>query len=317
MAVLFLSAFYSLGLLLSTRIRRSSTVLILLLVIWVLTVIIIPQSAVYVARQIVTVPDKAAVDKQAQALIDEWTVEMFNYSADHPNPQSQLMRSLEEEFGRNESRILITVEQNRSVYTGRWPYAWSYYYGPKEMVEWYTEGSIYGHNLRMDYEDRIWNLYRDYQGKLESQVKIARFISFLSPSWVFSHGASYFTRTSEARYRTFLDDAASYRQELITYMRNKGGLDSNLLFTQKDIDYFPTAREILQTLKSQGEAAAIAHSKYEIQPLYLEDLPRFNISTADIGRSIAQALPEILIIVFLNLIFFTLAWVSFLRADVR
>ncbi|MFC1537810.1 ABC transporter permease subunit [Candidatus Latescibacterota bacterium] len=320
LAVMYLSAFYSLGMLLSSRIRSSATVLILLLFIWVVSVIIVPNSAVYFAKYVSQIPDRALVDSQAEQLEQDWMNDMDIYASEHPHPLRSPRGSLARFTGQDNS-FLRGIERNRSVWTGNWPFAYSIYYAPRELMEWYLEGSVYGHNLRMDYEDRIWQLYRDYQTQLEKQTGYARAFSLLSVSRLFYNATSSLAGTSEADYLTFIQQASGYRGNLISYMKDKGGLDSYLLFTRKPVDFYMSARELLDIRDSQSTESAketIAQiMNYTVEPLDLSDLPRFGYSSAGIVTSIARVLPEIMILIFMNMIFFLLAWVSFLRADVR
>ncbi|MFC1562902.1 ABC transporter permease subunit [candidate division KSB1 bacterium] len=312
-ALPFLSEFYLLSMFISSRIRHSPTVLIILLFIWVVTVAIIPNTAVYLARNIKSIPDKAEIDSKAQAIIDEWAKEMDAYSRKHPWPAREMMRK----YSKDDINFLQKLNRGRSVYTGDWAYAYSYYFAPKEIIDWIYYGSIYGHILRMDYEDRVWQLYRDYQIKLNEQTNLAKIFSLFSPSWIFSHGSSLIAGTGENNYLNFLEKASDYRNELITYMKNKGGLDTYLLFTRKPVDYFPTADEIIAIKNSEGEERIREIMNYKIDPLDLSDIPNFNYAAAGIGESVLQALIEIIILIFLNIIFFSTTWVSFLRSDVR
>jgi len=320
LAVLYVSAFYSLGMLLSSRIRRSATVLILLLFIWVVSVVIMPNTAIYLARYVSQVPDRAVIDSQAEQLEQEWMNDMDKYAEEHPHPLRS-PQGLFANYTEQDRNFLNSVERSRSVYTGRWPYAYTLYYNPKELMEWYLDGSIYGHNLRMDYEDRIWQLYKDYQTKLEKQSMYARVFSLLSVSRLFYNATSSLAGTNEAEYLNFIQQASDYRSALISYMKDKGGLDSYLLFTRKPVDFFLDAKELLSIRDSQGTEKAKetigTMMNYEVEPLDLSDLPRFGFSSAGIVISVARVLPEIMILIFMNMIFFLLAWVSFLRADVR
>lgn len=317
LAVIFLSVFFSIGLFLSCRIRRSATVLIIMLTLWVTTVIVLPNIAVYVARQIVEIPDKTTIDRQSQSLLDQWAADMGRYAEAHPNPQRQIMQSLSGEFSTDDIQVLRRTERNRSVYTGSWPLANSYIFGPREMVQWYLDGSIYGHNLKMTYEDQIEKLYHDYQLKLEKQASIARTLSMMSPSWLFKHTVSDFAGTGEGEYIRFLEGVSRYRGVLINYMKDRGGLDTYLLFTRKPVDAFPTARELVLLSKSGGDEAIKAVADYSFDPLDLSDMPRYKQADADIAASLKAILPNIGIMIVLSLILFVSAWVSFLRADVR
>ena len=100
-------------------------------------------------------------------------------------------------------------------------------------------------------------------------------------------------------------------------MNNKGGLDTYLLFTRKPVDYFPTAGELVAMKNSGNEEKYKELMNYKIDPLDLSDIPNFNYSAAGIGESVLQAYKEIIVLIFLNIIFFSTAWASFLRSDVR
>lgn len=302
-AFLFLSAFYLLCMLISSRIRHSPTVLIILLFIWVVTVAIIPNTAVYLAKNIKPIPDKAEIDGKAEALIAEWRKDMDDYSRKHPLITSEI-REIIRKYLKDDYSFLYKLARDRSVYTGGWPYAYSYLFGPREMIEWNYHGSVYGHNLRMDYEDRIWQIYRDYQIKLEEQIRLAKIFSLVSPSWIFSYGSTLIAETGENNYIRFLEKTADYRNELITYMKNKGGLNTYLLFTRKPVDYFPSVRELIGIRDSGGDSRVKEIMNYQVDPLDLSDIPKFGYSNAGIGKSILEALEEIIILIFLNIVFF-------------
>ena len=205
---------------------------------------------------------------------------------------------------------------------GDLPYAYQLLYAPREIMQWEYDGSIYGHNLRMEYEDRIWQLYKNYQVKLEKQAGIARMLSLFSPSWIFYHACASIAATSEANYLRFLDQAEDYRRELINYMKGKEGLSSYLLFTRKPIDSFLTHQELTKIRQSQRQQAieniiGPGNGWNHTEPLDLNDLPAFHFKVPGIRNALTLALPEILLLIFLNLILFSSAWVAFMRADVR
>ena len=263
LGILYLSVFYNLGLMLSSRIRRSATVLIILLFIWVLFVIIIPPKAIYMAKHISPVTDKTVIDDQARALRDEWRREVFNYARAHPRPFFD--------------RDLI---RGRSVMSGGIPYAYRLWYAPREYVQWMLDGSIYGHNLRMEYEERIYNLYKDYQSQLKKQVNTAGIFSLLSPSWIFASASSSISATGEENYLRFLDQAQTYRQEIINYMKNKEALSSYRLITRRPVDNFLTRGELISIRDSQGMAAVeniigSGNVWANVEGLDLTDLPKF------------------------------------------
>ncbi|MFC1725528.1 ABC transporter permease subunit [candidate division KSB1 bacterium] len=304
-SILYLSVFYTLGILISSRIRRSATVLIILLFIWVLFVIILPPTTVYLTKQISPVQDKTTIDDQARQLRNEWDREMAQYISKNPRPKHD-----------------YDFIRGRNVRSGDMPYAYRIWYAPREVMQWLVDGSIYGHNLRLEYEDRIWQLYKDYQSQLKGQSNLAKSLSMLSPSWIFSYSSSLIAGTDEENYIRFLNQAQDYRQELINYIRSKSGLSSYKLITRNSVDHYLPYQELLNIRANNGTSAiediiGPGGGWDTADPLYLDDLPRFNFRNETVSSSIIDALPGILILLFLNLILFTFTWISFLKADVR
>jgi len=301
LSLLYLGLFYSLGMLFSTRIRRSSTVLISLLLIWVIFVLIIPQASVYSAKQLIRIPDKTEIDNQQQALLREWYRELQNYTSKHPKPEPYLVK-------------------DKHVMTGSLPYAYRIRYGSKESMQWHIEGSIFGHNLRMEYEDKISRLYNEYQSKLKKQSNIANIFSMISPSYLFYSSVSSISGTDDNNLIRFLKQAQNYRTSLIKYMKDKNGLSSYKLITKQPLESFLTYQQIINIRTNQGDEAfinIIENQERDPEFLNLSDLPRFDYKFQPLSASVKNTFIEIILLIFLNIVFFSLTWIVFLRADVR
>jgi len=67
----------------------------------------------------------------------------------------------------------------------------------------------------------------------------------------------------------------------------------------------------------------VAEAKYakegwkSVEPLDLSDMPVFELKSEDVVSSVKRAMPDLLILVLLNVIFFMGAYTAFMRADVR
>ena len=105
-------------------------------------------------------------------------------------------------------------------------------------------------------------------------------------------------------------------------MKNKEALSSYRLITRRPVDNFLTRDELISIRDNQGMAAVeniigSGNVWANVEGLDLTDLPKFVFKNESISSSILSALIEIFILIFLNILFFSLAWISFLRADVR
>jgi len=300
---LYLSMFYALGIFLSGRIKRSATVLIILLFIWVVFVVIVPNTSVYLGKMIADVPDKSEIDNQALSLRREWMRDMYNYIESHPRPEHDW-----------------SLIRGRYVMQGDLPYAYMLWYAPREVAQWMHDGSIFGHNLRMEYEDRILQVYRNFQNAMSGQLSAARLFSRASPSWIFYNAVSTIAGTNEETYLQFLDQAQTYRNELIAYTKDKGGLSTYRLFMHRPPEEFLTHSELVNIRDTRGEQALediFGPGWDAVEPLNLDDMPQFTFNHVPFSKRFRQALPDIGILIFLNILFFSLAWVSFQKADVR
>lgn len=304
-AVLFLSLFFTLGVLFSILMKRSSTSLVVLLFIWVFFVMILPPAVVYVARYIRPVESQSVVDQQADKLRGEWRQEMVRYTESHPRPEHDW-----------------SMIRGRSVMTGDLPYAYHLGFAPREVAGWMIDGSIYGHNLRIDYENRVYTAFHDYEQRLFRQADLANELSRISPAWVFFKYASIIAATDATAQLRFLEQAEQYRQRLIQYIRDKDGLSGYRLITYHPAESFPSTAEleaIRRTRGKEGVEAVIGnlYSRDAAHSLNLSDLPEFNYMTRGPMESLFNALPELAILVLLNILLAAACWASFLRADVR
>lgn len=304
-AMLFLSIFYSLGVLFSILMKRSATSLVFLLFIWVFLVILLPPGVVYLARQIQPVESRSVVDQKARAIRGEWLQEMKNYTKIHPRPEH-----------------VWEFIKGRYVETGDLPYAYHLGYGPREVAEWLIYGSVFGHNLKIGYENRVYTLYHEYNVRLNRQAGLVNHMSRLSPSWVFYKFANIMADTDASTQLQFMEQAEQYRQRLIQYIRDKNGLSGYRLVTYNPEEAFLSTRELIDLRDTQGQESVKRvienlYTRDSVKPLDLSDLPQFQLMRPHPVDSLYKALPELIILILLNLLLIVGCWITFLRADVR
>ncbi len=297
---LYISVFFTLGLLISSLTRRSTTSLVLLLFIWVVLVIIVPNAAPYIAKQIRSVGDEAVVYNQADALKKEMWDKLHVYA----------------EKLRREGMFPGT--RYGSIHSWNLPYAYEVSYAPKESLRWYLAGTKYRIPLELEYANRIWSLYQEYNADMDRQLSLARFLSRTSPAWSYCNASAILFGTGVEGYLRFMDQARRYRQELIDYAEGKGGLASLLHFTRMTIEEAPTAAqeaEMIKRLGNDGFGKWIRKYTDKMKPF--DDIPVFNYEVESISEGIFRALPDLAILVILNVILFMLAHISFVKGRVR
>ena len=253
MFFLYLSAFFALGLFISTRTQSSSTSFLILLFIWVTFVTIIPKAAVMVARQINPIPSVHEITAQKDAFLQEIQKEAIeeqtNYFKEHPRPKQ-----------------------------------------PEEIEKWNEDIRKWAEDLQQSLTGKIDEknaaIERDYQVKMREQQNLAVNISRISPASALMFGTMTLARTGIDAHERFLNSVRAYKPIFTKWINEK----------------------MIRT--------ADFNSAQQPKP-DLSDMPQFSYTPEGLGDSFRRTLPDILLMVFLILLFFIGAYVSFLRYDVR
>ncbi len=304
LSILYLSLLTLIGMLISTLARNTATSLVIVLFFWVIFIILLPNVCAHVATTARAVEPRSVVDAQARQLRAEFWKRAYDYAGEHGKPGN-----------------IWAYSRGGSVYTGDLPYPIQFYYAPREVMLWELEGLKYCLRLDMEYAERINSLYRNYEVALASQASLAGAIGRLSPAWTYYHAASVLAGTDSSSFMSFLERARLYRRELIQYVEGRNGLFGPAYFTRVAIESLPTIAELARLTATRGEKAIDEISGWRgedaIAPLDLRDLPSWESPDRILNERIVPTLPDVGILLFLNLLFFLIAHVVFLKADVR
>jgi ABC-type transport system involved in multi-copper enzyme maturation permease subunit len=280
-SLVFIATMYNLGLLFSCLARRSAISLVLGLFLWIIFAVVIPNGGAYLATQIIPVEPE-----------------------DKINEQITLLRR---EAGREKSR---EKERSRS----------SYISGPSVQSD--APGGGFGHgyhrsgskafiyNRRINYSievpidikyaDMYAQVEESYHRGLFEQTRLANSISRISPISLYENVMSALAGTDMANFRQFIDDVKEHRKDIVEYMHSRTSNFTSLSF------FTPCTEEEIGT-GITGDTA---------EPLELSDLPRFTYR-ADIVGTLRRVIPDLAFLVFGSVLFFALAFVAFLRYDIR
>lgn len=313
----YLSVFIFIGLLISTRVKSSTTSIVICLFLWVFFVFLVPNLSVYLSESMISIPSRETLD---------FTI-----------------RDLENEFeNRREAYVYRELELplwwNRSSNTGE-DGALIISNCAKSFFEWTRQSTAYSVPLRIEYAEKKWTHQKSYLDNLNHQRGLAEKLSLISPSEVFRLTASVVCRTDVDSHRRFMEKTRAYREIFIDFLESKKVTSSFLWFTPIPENKFLTASEFFSYV-SEGEidnveewnrriaaqngvAAGIwkrsvpeyFHDDYPF--LDITDVPRFRMS----ADSLTDVLPYILVrlagLILLSIILFYLAFLSFMKYDVR
>jgi len=301
-SLVYLSALYLLGITASILSKRSTTALVVLLFFWIVFIVIFPNLTSALAARLKPVPARGVVTERVALLRREfWTRVYAESSRDLPRPEHN-----------------FDYIEGRSVYSGGLAYPIRIYYAPREIIEWELEGLKRFLPIEIEYAGKIHAVHADYERQLDAQARLARILARLSPAWSYYNTASSLAGTDAETQMAFLDRARRYRNQLMDYVSSKDGLFSYRFFTRREPRSFKSTPE-LDLLKGQGDRLhqEIGTGWDSVPPLDLRDRPPFNHSTFRVRDSLLNSLPDLVLLVFLNLAFFLAAHVCFLKTDVR
>jgi ABC-type transport system involved in multi-copper enzyme maturation permease subunit len=299
-SLLYVSAFCTLGIFVSSRCSRSTTSLMFLLFFWVTFVLLIPKAGAYVASYAKPVTSLDVVNERTGALWREFWNKVNEINNKHPGNGTVMFQSGDKIF-----------------------------LGMKGIMVPYRERVKLREPLRIEYADKEHSVRREYLRELERQSALASNLARISPSANYENLISALAKTDAESHLAFIERAGIYRHELISYLRSKKAFTSFLFFTRMKEEEMFDGDEFWKWVKkyrdewdSQYKAgkslAEVWDGVWEsLEPLDLSDMPRFQIKGLSIAESMGHTVPDLVILIILNLLFFMLAHISFLRGGVR
>jgi ABC-type transport system involved in multi-copper enzyme maturation permease subunit len=252
MFFLYLSVFFTLGLLVSARTNKSSTSFLVLLFIWVTFVTIIPKLSVLTAARLNPIPSVHEITAKKDAFLQQIQ-------------------------GGAQKQVLDWIKQNapkqgedQKVYQEKF----------KKFLEDFQQEAT----AKIDANNAA--LERDYQARKQSQESLAINLSRVSPASALTFSTMSLARTGIDEHERFLASIRAYKPIFTRWANAK--MMRNLNF---------------QT----GETGKVV----------LDDMPQHKFEPEGLSRSLARTLPDFGVMLFLIIVFFAGAYVSFLKYDVR
>ena len=301
-SLIFVSAMYNVGLLFSCLAKRSALSLVLGLFLWILFAFVIPNGSVYLAAEVRPPESQEKIDGQMLSLRQEYEGELDRDRPQGPSNTSQ--SDARDAFGRGYHRLL-----NRAY------------------LEYLQECSRLEYPLRIRYADKFWEVERGYLNSLYEQRYLADRLSRLSPIFLYDNVMSTLAGTDMAAFHRFMDGVRAYRADIVEYVRAKTeGFSSPALFTpctKEEAEEYEQLLMQARQAKSQAEMAALMQAvkprwekiMADTPSLDLRDFPVFKVPGA-LG-SLARAVPDLGLLVLVNLLFFALSFLAFMKYDVR
>ncbi|MCE5251679.1 ABC transporter permease subunit [bacterium] len=317
LSIVFFTFFAALGLLVSARTHSSVTSIIICLFIWVAAVFVVPNASVYVAKSFIATESQENLRYALNDLDRNFSTKVREYRQTLDQPDWWMNWNMNS-YGDG----YMEVSGNT-----------------RSLMELYRKLCQYSEPLRIQYADEKWAIQKAYLDKLDRQRLFAEWLSLLSPSEMFRQSVSAMCRTDVPAHYHFLDKAREYREELIQFFRDKDMFASYEYFTRQDPKTFMTADEIVRirtggefkTLREYGEWAQLHNGDFKplrkvdipgtdlwkYEPLDLSGVPQFRWESSTFAYDVNNSLIRLALLLLGDVILFYLAFISFIRYDVR
>jgi ABC-type transport system involved in multi-copper enzyme maturation permease subunit len=301
-SLVFISVMYNMGLLFSCLTKRSSISLVLGLFLWIIFAVVIPNGSVYLAAEMRQLQSSEKMEAQITSIKQEYQAELDENKV---NRTYQAVQSdATDAFGRGYKRLLH-----------------------RTFMEYLQESYRLQYPVKIRYADRFWEVEHSYFNSMYEQKKLADTLSRISPVSLYENVMSSLAGTDIAVFQRFMESVRMYRSEILEYVRSKTeGFSSSSFFTpctKEEVEQYEKLMTQLQQVKSPEEAKSIVGKAKEhwekvfaeTPSLDLRDFPAFK-SPSTFGN-LERAVPDLGLLIFVDVLFFAVAFTAFARYDIR
>ena len=287
-SLLMVGVLCCIGLFFSSITRQASQSMIILFFLWVLFVIVIPNSSAYLAARMSPIESRKKIDSQVDEIKAELRKRQRELLANNPRSGRHIQSNAEEPGGSYiQYATKSLIRDRQKLYPVVVP-------------------------ILIEYADMELQIRKNYLESLREQKSLSNMFSLLSPLCIYEMIISGLSRSDAESSERFYEQAGEYRRQMIDYFYDKKAFSS--------IRFFATVKEEHLVDFKNHEEYSVLREKYEIknpEPLNLEDFPRFLYRPASLGETLKKILPGVGALSFTGILFFLLAFVAFLKYDVR
>ena len=289
-SLIMVGVLFSLGLFFSSMTKRASDSLMLLLFMWVLFVLIIPNVSTYLADQMKPIESREKIDSQVQEMWREFNKEV---------------RDFDIKISKTGTEYQVESDANE-------PWGWYHKFATKVLIRQEQELNAFSEPHRIECADKAWQAERGYLESLNQQKNFADMLSRFSPISLYEILISGLSRSDVASFEGFFEQTREYRKQIINYLYSKNAFSA--------IRYTATIKEEHLFDVSSMEEYGVLREKYdreEPSPLNIEDIPQFLYQPESVSATVKRILPDMALLCIIGILFFLCGFVAFLKYDVR
>lgn len=283
-SLLYVSAFYLMGLLISTKTQRTATSLMVAMFAWVFLTLIYPNGAGFLADRAIKSNPGEQEFSQIQELWKEFERDRDKYK-EKVVPEYSTRGSSSSSSGSSGSSDVLSYSLSESMSVkGN--------FEPESALDALKQFYQYQEPRRIRVADQTWQIRKQaldasYGRKQRLTMNILR----LSPAAVYDNASATLACTDLGSILDFVDQVREYRRSFIGYLNDQKAFSSESWFWR-------------------------GTREKEIKP-DLTGAPVFNHRAESISSSLGRGATDILLLIILNVVFFILSYTLFVRQEVK
>lgn len=295
-SVIYMLVFLLLGMFISSQVTYSSSSIIISLLCWIWFLFLMPNIATYLAQSI----SKAPLYDNVQATMDNYDETYY--------------KEFMEEWPRASQRANMKNLSYNNCNSDGMEYL-ELAGGPKETPLFHQQMQIWSTPVMLNNADKKWALQRNYLDGLVRQQRLQQAIAWLSPSELFDQTTNALCRTDAGSFLKYMESIRKYRENVITFFKDKKLFESTAYFTAQPLDEFPTQAEV----DSGDEAAMRKYDRGYSEFPYLDTsgVPRYIPQPETFSATMGAALGRLSALLGLVIVLLIGTIVSFMKYDVR
>ncbi|HIL08642.1 MAG TPA: DUF3526 domain-containing protein [Candidatus Latescibacteria bacterium] len=261
-ALLYLAVVYSLGIFVSCRTEMASTSITVLLLVWVVFILAVPNMAPYLTSQLLPVSSRESVDREKGEMQGEMS--------------RKYMAAVEEEVkrsGKNRNQVV--------------------------------QDSVFQEKMRKvseEHQQMLQKVEDNYAVKIQEQTRWSGIVARISPLTSFNLAAFNLAASGIEQERRYIDALKKYSTSWEEYSNEK----------RKAWDEFMKQRQ-----QAGGAMSFNPQDMERFNNLDLSDYPRFHFEHMSFRERVVSVWMDVVLLVVWAVLFFMLAYISFLRYDVQ
>jgi ABC-type transport system involved in multi-copper enzyme maturation permease subunit len=304
LSLVYLSAFFLLGMTVSSLTRRSCTSLIILLAVWVALTELLPHASIFAAKNIIPVASMEKVRAEKNAIEEQKNKE-----------EGKIWQTVRQRMPKGGFQILVNKkDSNEKGQLLR--------FMSPETAEFLRE--VFGgeiERVEVKYADKIAWQDQSYVRQLERQWWLADILSAPSLARPFSSTVRALAGTDVEAFKAFVEKARQYRLEVLAFLEAQVASNPYRFFTDDPVeeiqkDWPRALREERISRAELGEKMKTADGDPR-RLLDLTSMPRFSPPKEGVLERLSRRWSDLTILLLSNVGLFLLAFLFFLRYDPR